>query len=70
MCVMRAIEPPARVMMTVNTDRMKSLQTNTFSKVRAMRSVFRQTLRHEIVLLAASDQLTSTRSLQSRPERR
>jgi hypothetical protein len=38
---MRAIESPARVMMTVNTERMKVLQMDTLKTMRAMRSVFR-----------------------------
>jgi hypothetical protein len=36
---MRAIEPPTRVMMTVNTDRKKVLQTDALMRMRAMRSV-------------------------------
>ena len=35
---MRAIEPPVRVMMTVNTDRKKVLQIATLTPVRAMRA--------------------------------
>jgi hypothetical protein len=37
---MRAIEPATRVMMTVNTDRMKDLQMDTLKTLRVMRSVF------------------------------
>jgi hypothetical protein len=41
---MRAIEIPTRVMMPVNTDRMKVLQIDTLKTVRAMRAVFREIL--------------------------
>jgi hypothetical protein len=41
---MRAIELPARVMVTVNTDRTKVLQINILKTVRAMRSVYSEVL--------------------------
>ena len=60
------MKPSPCVTVMKNIDRMKVLQTAAIPVVRA---VFRQTLRHEIVLLAASDLLTSTMALQSRLER-
>jgi hypothetical protein len=51
-------------------DRMKVLQTAALSMARAMRAVFRWTLRQKIILLTAPDLLTSTMALQSRLERR
>jgi hypothetical protein len=39
-CEKRAIESPARVMMTVNTGRMKVLQMTILSMMRTMRAVF------------------------------
>src|ERR687897_982981 len=38
-CGLRAIEPPTRVMVTVNTDRTKVLQTTALPMARVMRAV-------------------------------
>ena len=47
---MRAIEPPTRMMMSVNTDRNKVLQNGTLRTVWTLRAVLFVTLIENIVL--------------------
>ena len=50
---LRPIQPSARAMMAINTDRKKVLQTPAFPMVRAMRAVFCQLLRYWIIVLSS-----------------
>jgi hypothetical protein len=51
---MQAIEPSTPVMITINTDRKKVLQTGVLMRVRAMRSVLCSVYEDVVVLAAAT----------------